>query len=228
MHPHTTAGEGVTQRLTSSPAALEWESGGNMNLYGQKPNWRGLIHSSKLPVCAIIQHDKYELNQIHFCFVCLFFCLVLLFFCFCPTAPLISLFRMDRASHYFSVTHIVWILWISSAKPTVNVYVVCVLKSYICKCVCMFFSLYRVLILYIIDKCEFYRTRALFVRSHQVNSSTWFCLELIGQCGELQLSRGRAVGGPKSETKFVKKCQRLHSGREESFLDVLAASEAGM
>lgn len=44
------------------------------------------------------------------------------------------------------------------------------------------FSLYRVLILYIINKCEFYRTRALFVRSRQVSSSTWFCAEVTGQC----------------------------------------------
>lgn len=108
---------------------------------------------------------------------CSFF--VLFFFCFCPTAPFIPLFRTNRASHCFFVTHIVWIL--SSAKPTVNVYVIVYWKLYLHMRLYVV-SLCRVLILYIVDKCEFYRTRALFVRSHQVSSSTWFRPEVIGQC----------------------------------------------
>lgn len=63
---------------------------------------------------------------------------VMFFVCFCPTAPFISLFRMDRASHYFFVTHIVWILWISSAKPTVNVYVVVCWRLYLHMCFYVF------------------------------------------------------------------------------------------
>ena len=71
------------------------------------------------------------------------------------------------------------------------------------------------LILYIVDKCEFYRTRALFCR---VRWTVWpgSAPEVICRCEGRRSCRG-------DKKKRVKKCQRSHSGREElSFLDVLA------
>ncbi len=165
-------------------------------------------------MCAIIQHGKYELNPILLFSSCSSFV-------FAPLPPFISLFKMDRASHYFFVTHIVWIL--SSAKPTVNVYVVVYWKLYLHMRLYVF-SLYRVLILYIVDKCEFYRTRALFVRWHQVNSLPWFCPEVNGPCRGC-ICRGPGRGRLPSWDKTRKKSLRSHSGQVE--LQVIPSSLGG-
>lgn len=137
---------------------------------------------------------------------------VMFFSCFCPNAPFISLFRMDRASHYFFVTHIVWILWISSAKPTVNVYVVVCWRLYLHMCFYVF-SHYT----------EFwYCTSVNFTGwgpclSDRVrwtvwpgSALRWFNLRRVYSCRE-----GWATGGSRAVTKKRKKCQRSHSGREE-------------
>lgn len=78
------------------------------------------------------------------------------------------------------------------------------------------FSLYRVLILYIVDKCEFYGLGPYL--SDQVNSSTWFCPEVISQC------RGcRTAGGCRAETKHKRnvKGHILYGRSCNSFLDLL-------
>ena len=105
MYPHTTGRRGGRGGMTQRRTAAQQHWSGRVvviwTLYGQKkkkPNWRGLIQSSKLPVCAFIQHGKYELNPIVF----FFFFFVLFFFCFLPHCPFLSLSsEMDRASHYF-------------------------------------------------------------------------------------------------------------------------------
>lgn len=167
MHPHTQQ-EGMTQRLTA--ASQHW-SGRLVVLWTctvKKKKTQLERFNSLLQASCVCNYSTWQIwtesNLSSFGFVLSFFS---------PSAPFISLIRTDRASHYFFVTHIVWILWISSAKPTANVYVVLYWK--LCLHMLLYvFSLYRVLILYIDDMCEFYRSRALFGRSHQVNSSTCF------------------------------------------------------
>lgn len=201
---HTpTHNRGVTQRLTT--AQQHW-SGRAVVIWTCTVNWRGLIHSSKLPVWAVIQHDKYELNLIHS------FCLFLP-----PNPPFLSFFaEWTEPANYLFVTHIVCIL--SSAEPTVNVYVVVYCKLYLH--ICFYgFSLYRILILYIVDKCEIYRTRALFVRSHQV----WAVLPRCDWSVQgLQFVTGWAVGGSGAETKHVRNDKGHILGRRscKSFLDL--------
>lgn len=151
-----------------------------------------------------------------------FFLFILLFL---PPLPLLLLSSEWTETDIISLWHILYeYFWISSAKPTFNVYVVVHWKLYLH--ICMYvFSLYRVLILYIVDKCEFYRTRALFVRSHQVNSLTWLCPEANGQCRGCschRVGRGRHQGWDKT----CEKCQRSHSGWEE--LQIIPRSLSGL
>lgn len=97
------------------------------------------------------------------------------------------------------------------------------IESYICICVCMFSHYTEFLILYIIDKCEFYQTRALFVRSHQVSSSTWFCLRWLVSAGAAVVV-GQATGGSWAETKQVRNVNGhiLDVRSCKSFLELLA------
>ena len=206
-------GGGMTQRRTAAQQHWSGRVVVIWTLYGQKkkkPNWRGLIQSSKLPVCAFIQHGKYELNPIVFFF---FFFLSCSFSVFCPTAPFyLSLQKWTEPAITLFVTHIVWVLWISSAKkPTVNVYVV-YWKLYLHMYV--FFSHYAEF-WYCISSVNFYQTRALFVRSDRVRwtRSTWFYPDGDRSSAVGAAAVAGAVGGSRAETKTRKKCQRSHSGR---------------
>lgn len=46
MPPHTTKGGGGDPKTDNSPAALELESGGDMNLYGQLETFNSLFQAS--------------------------------------------------------------------------------------------------------------------------------------------------------------------------------------
>lgn len=136
-----------------------------MNSYGQTQLER---FNSPSFLCVQLQHNEYELKV--FCCFILFFS----FFFFLSPSHLSE--RTEPA--IIPLWHILWILWISSAKSSVNVYVVVYLKLYLH--MRLYVISYRVLILYIFNKCDFYQTRALFIRSHQTNSLTWFCFSPWG------------------------------------------------
>lgn len=102
----------MTQRLT---AALDLESGGNMNLHSRQERVVVVVffHFSKLPVQSFIPYETYEVNQ-HFVFF---------------VAPLIVFLSPKQTEPaVICLWHVVD--WISYAKPTVTVYVIVCMLSH--------------------------------------------------------------------------------------------------
>ena len=217
MYPHTTGRRGGAggndPKTDSSPAALEWESGGDMNFVRSKKKKTQLERfDSVLQASCVCIYSTRQIWTESDC-VFFFFFLSCSFSVFCPTAPFyLSLQKWTEPAITLFVTHIVWVLWISSAKkPTVNVYVV-YWKLYLHMYV--FFSHYAEF-WYCISSVNFYQTRALFVRSDRVRwtCSTWFYPDGDRSSAVGAAAVAGAVGGSRAETKTRKKCQRSHSGR---------------
>lgn len=120
--------EGMTQRRTAAQQHWSGRVVVIWTLYGQKKTQLERFDSVLQASCVCI----YSTRQIWTESDCFFF-LSCSFSVFCPTAPFyLSRQKWTEPAITLFVTHIVWVLWISSAKKTtVNVYVVVYWKLYL-------------------------------------------------------------------------------------------------
>lgn len=128
-------------------------------------SWRGLIHSSQLPVCVRCYPTWQTWTEPDLLFLSSFVSLLH--------------FSLSLSSEWTAIIflwHIVWILWISSTKPIVSV-CWCVLKAIFANAFVWFFIIqfwYRVS-----SGSVNLALHLDLIWSHQVNSLTWFYPEEV-------------------------------------------------
>ena len=140
------------------------------------------------------------------------------FLYFAPLPLFIFLVRNGQSQPLLCLWHILYEYFEFHLQK--NQQLMCMLlciESYIC--ICMFFFLFffshYAEFWYCISSVNFYRMRALFVRSDRIRwtCSTCFYPDVDRSSAVGAAAVVGAVGGSRAETKTRKKCQRSHSGQ---------------